>query len=233
MNNSPERTDQPEEPPHRPPADELESAAPDQAHTAPPLSVTMPPPEPTPRRQRTSCLLRLLVGLGLFLGIASLAVSGFLLYSLNNVRQAALSSLDAALGALDDLQSEGFHYEYQFSDTLPIAAEIPVQQEMTIPVQGNFAIETDVRVPIDAGVLGTFVLNVPIDTSIPLDVEVPVEISQTVAISTNLPLSLTVPIEIRADDPPVQQSIESLRRWLEDLRDSFKMNALLPLPEGM
>ena len=96
-------------------------------------------------------------------------------------------------------------------------------------MQGNFAVNTDVRVPIDAGVLGTFVLNVPIDTSVPLDVEVPVQISQTVAISTAIPVSLTVPIDIMAADPPIQDFFDSLRIWLLELRDSLEVRIPLPL----
>jgi type II secretory pathway pseudopilin PulG len=192
-------------------------------------TITPPPPAVgAAPKQRASCLLRLLVILALLSGLASLALSGFLLYSLNNVRQAALGSLDAALEALEGLENKGFHYEYPFSGNLPIAVEIPVQEDLMIPVQGDFAVNTDVRVPIDAGVLGTFVLNVPIDTSIPLDVKVPVQISQTVAISTNIPLSLTVPIDIMTDDPPVQRFVGELRRWLLELRDSFQVTVPLP-----
>lgn len=235
MNDTPENTDQPEEPSRRLRADEPEPAAPDREQIMPPPPITAAPAMagPTPRRQRTSCLLRFLVILSLFLGLASLALSGFLLYSLNNARRVAIDSLEAALEALEGVESKGFHYEYQLSETLPIDVEIPVQQDMMIPVQGNFAVNTDVRVPIDAGVLGTFVLNVPIDTSVPLDVEVPVQISQTVPISTSIPVRLTVPIDITAEDPAVQQFIDSLRRWLLELRDSFDINALLPLTGNM
>lgn len=224
MNETQTNTDQPQGPSQDPLAGTQEPDPPNQHET-----VTPPPPAVGPApRQRASCLLRSLVILALLSGLASLALGGFLLYSLNNVRQAAMDSLDAALEALEGLENKGFHYEYPFSDNLPIAVDIPVQEDMMIPVQGNFAINTDVRVPIDAGVLGTFVLNVPIDTSIPLDVKVPVQISQTVAISTNIPLSLTVPIDIMADDPPFQRFVGELRSWLLELRDSFQVT--IPLP---
>lgn len=234
MNDAPENLDQPEEPLLPPIADEAEPPDLSQEQIAAPPPVTVPPTTAgrAPRRQPTSCLLRFVVILTLILGLASLAVSGFLLYSLNTVRQAATSSLDAALDALADLESRGFQYEYQFSDRLPVEVEIPVQQEMTVPIQEDLAIKTNVRVPIDAGVLGTFVLDVPIDTSIPLDLEVPVQISQTVAISTSIPLSLTVPIDIKADDPAIQQLFDNLRRWLLELRESLDVNVFWRLPGG-
>jgi hypothetical protein len=231
VNDTPENADQPIVPPPHLHADEPEApaASPGQAASPPPVT-TLPAAEgPAPRRQSASCLLRSLVGLVLILAVTSLVLNGFLLYSLNNVRQAAIHSLDAALAALSGLESKGLHYDYSFSDTLPIAVEIPVQQEMMIPIQEDLAINTEIRVPIDAGVLGTFVLDVPIDTSVPLDLEVPVQVSQTVQINTSLPLSLTVPIDVKADDPPLQQFIDNLRRWLLELRDSFEIDVPLPV----
>ncbi len=238
MNDTPEKPDQPEEPSLPPPAEDPEPPTPDQEEqeeivTPPP--VVMPPvvAGPVPQRQRTSCLLRLVVALCLILSLASLALSGFLLYSLIHVQQAAMNSLDAALEALEGLDSQGFRYEYQFSDRLPIAVEVPVQEQVVISVQENLAVNTDVKVPIDAGVLGTFVIDVPIDTSFPLDVEVPVAISETVAISTSIPLSLTVPIEIKGDDPAIQGFLAGLQRWLEGLRESLEMIAPLRLPNTL
>jgi type II secretory pathway pseudopilin PulG len=225
VNDARTNTDQPEEPPL-----DLRADTPEPTIPGPEPTVTPPPPATgaAPRRQRGSCLLRFVVVLALILGLASLALNGFLLYSLDNARKAAIDSLDAALEALEGLEQEGFHYKYQFSDDLPVAVEIPVQENMMIPVQGDFAVNTDVRVPIDAGPLGTFVLNVPIDTSVPLDVEVPIQISQTVAISTSIPLSLTVPIDITAEDPPLQGLVGNLRSWLLELRDSFEIT--IPVP---
>jgi len=235
VNDTPENLDQPEEPSLPPSADEAEQPDPGQEQVATPPPVTVPSAAAgrVPRRQRASCLLRFVVILALILGLVSLTVSGFLLYSLNTVRQAATNSLDAALDALEGLESRGFQYEYQFSDRLPIEVEIPVQQEMVVPIQEDLAIQTNVKVPIDAGVLGTFVLDVPIDTSIPLDLEVPVQISQTVAIRTSIPLSLTVPIDIKADDPAIQQLFDNLRRWLLELRESLEVNVFLRLPSGL
>lgn len=200
----------------------------DQIRTPPPLR--MPPAAMTgaPRRQRSSCLLGFLVGLGLIISLVSLALSVFLVYSLLNVRQAAIDGLDLALDSLEKLEGQGFHYEYQYSDTLPIAVEIPVQQEMVFPFEGNFPINTTVQVPINAGALGTFVIDVPINTNVPVDVEVPIQISQTVAISTSIPVSLAVPIDVTANDPAIQGLIDDLRQWLLQLRQSFEAGAVLP-----
>ncbi|MEJ2212008.1 MAG: hypothetical protein P8129_23655 [Anaerolineae bacterium] len=201
----------------------------DQIRTPEPLA--MPPGNigPAPVRQRPSCLFGFLVGLSLIVALVSLALNAFLLYALLDVRQAAMDGLDAGLNSLERLEGEGFHYEYSFQDTLPVAVEIPVQQEMIFPFKGNFPINTTIQVPINAGVLGTFVIDVPIDTNVPVDVEVPIQISQTVAVSTSIPLSMTVPIDVTADDPAIQGFIDGLRQWLLELRQSFDVDILSPL----
>jgi hypothetical protein len=201
----------------------------DQIRTPQPLAMPPAGSQEAPRRQRPSCLFGFLLGLSLIVGLVSLALNAFLLYSLLDVRQVAIGGLDAALDSLESLEGEGFHYDYAYRDNLPVAVELPVQQEMVIPFQGNFPINTTVQVPINAGVLGTFVLDVPIDTNVPVDVEVPVQISQTVAISTSIPLSLTVPIDVTAEDPAIQSLIDGLRRWLLELRQSFDVDILAPL----
>jgi len=230
MNDTQNETSQPEETLPSIDADaEDTSWYQDQIRTPQPLAMPPAAVEQAPRRQRPSCLLGFLVGLSLIVALVSLALNAFLLYSLMNVRQVAMNGLDVALGSLENLEGEGFHYEYQFNDVLPVAVEIPVQQEMVIPFEGNFPINTTVKVPINAGVLGSFVLDVPIDTSIPVDVEVPVQISQTVAISTSIPVSMTVPIDVTADDPAIRGFIDGLRQWLLELRQSFEVDVLAPL----
>jgi hypothetical protein len=201
----------------------------DQIRTPQPLAMPPDSGQRAPRRQRPSCLFGFLLGLSLIVGLVSLALNAFLLYALLDVRQAAMDGLDAGLNSLEKLEGEGFHYEYSFHDTLPVAVEIPVQQEMNFPFKGNFPINTTIQVPINAGVLGTFVIDVPIDTNVPVDVEVPIQISQTVAISTSIPLSMTVPIDVTADDPAIQSFIDGLRQWLLELRQSFDVDILAPL----
>ncbi len=213
------------------PAEGGSRSTPNQDQMVTPLPLGAPPAvkEQAARRERASCLLGFLVGLSLAVGLISLLLTGFLLYSLANVRQATIKGLDVAIDSLENLETNGFQYKYQFNDKLPVSVEIPVQQEMVVPFQGDFPINTTVKVPIQAGVLGTFVLDVPINTSVPVDVEVPVQISQTVAVSTSIPISMTVPIAVTAEDPAIQGFVASLRQWLLDLRESFDVQILAPL----
>jgi hypothetical protein len=183
-----------------------------------------PPPEATwtePRRARSSCALRLVVALCLVIGLLSLALNAFLIYSLMNTRQTATEGLDAALAALDNFGGEGFHYDYHLEKTIPVSASIPIEQDMVIPFKGEFPIHTTVEVPIDTGVFGTVVVQVPINTSVPVSVSVPIHVDQTFQVSTTFPVSMTIPIDVKPDDPEIQRLLSGVREWLVRLRSTF------------
>lgn len=168
----------------------------------------------TSRGAKTSTAVKVAVVLALVIGLASLALNGFLIYSLWGVRQTAADGLDAAITALDDFGGKGFYYEYHFEREIPVAADIPIQQDMVFPFQGDFPINTTVEVPVNAGVLGTFVIEVPIDTSIYVSTSVPIHIEQTFSISTTIPVDMTIPIDVQPDDPEIQKLLTQVRDWL-------------------
>jgi hypothetical protein len=183
-----------------------------------------------PAGGRRPGLLGVLTGLALVLSIASLALSLLVIYSLSNVQRAAVQGLDEAISALDNLQGEGFQYDYRFEKTIPVSSSIPIHEEMVIPFSGDFPINTVVQVPIKAGMLGTFVIDVPINTSVQVDTEVPIVVDQTFEISTSIPVSMVIPIDIQPDDPGVQAGLMNLRAWLADLRESLAGGLRLPIP---
>ncbi len=164
---------------------------------------------------------RVVVGLCLIISLLSLAISAFLLFSLLGVRQPMVQGLDAAIQFVDDINGEGFQYEYRFERMVPVSANIPIQQELVFPFQGNIPIDTRVKVPINAGILGTFEVEIPINTSVYVSASVPVSVDQTFQVSTTIPVSMTIPIEIRPDDPAIQDLLGQVRRWLVQLRQEF------------
>jgi hypothetical protein len=180
---------------------------------------------PGPRR---SALLGVLTGIALALSLASLLLSLTIMASLSDAQRAALEGIDSAISALDNLEGEGFSYEYRFERTIPVSSSIPIHEEMVIPFSGDFPINTVVQVPINAGILGRFMVDVPINTSVQVDTEVPINIDQTFEISTSIPVSMVIPIEVRPDDPAVQEGLSGLRSWLVDLRRSLSGRLRLP-----
>jgi hypothetical protein len=204
---------------------------PDQDKITTPVPLT-PPPEAAwaePQagkitgtlRARSSFALRAVVALCLVLSLLSLAVNAFLVYSLMNARQTAVEGLDAAMAALDNFGGKGFHYDYRFEKTIPVSASIPIKQDLVFPFQGNFPINTTVKVPVDAGVLGKFVVEVPINTSVPVSVSIPIHVDQTFNVSTTFPVSMTIPVDVKPDDPEIQRLLGGVREWLVRLRGLF------------
>ncbi len=175
--------------------------------------------EPVPPRSGAG--LSWIVALCFILSLASLAVSAFMVYSFWDTRQTAVEGLDAAIAALDNLGGKGFHYEYHFQRNIPVSTSIPIQQDMVFPFKGTIPINTTVRVPINAGVLGTIVVDVPIRTSVSVDTKIPVHVDQTFQISTTIPISMTFPIDVQPGDPEIQKLLGGVREWLVRLRDSF------------
>ena len=200
--------------------DEIETPSP---FTPPPMGNSRPP-----STRGASPFLRFLVGLALVLSLASLALNAYLIYTFMSVRQTAVEMLDSALLGLEEIVEAGFYYEYEFEQSFPIAAKVPIQEEMIFPFEGDFPINTTVQVPIDAGVLGTFMLDVPINTSVYVETEVPVRIDETFEVSTTIPVSMTIPIELDPDDPAIQGFVDRVRQWLLDLRRSLGAGALQP-----
>ena len=190
--------------------------------------IKTPSPFAPPPARGASPFFRFLVGLALILGLASLALNAYLIYTFMSVRQTAVEMLDSAVVGLEDIVEEGLYYEYQFEQSFPIYAEVPIQEELIFPFKGDFPINTTVKVPIDAGVLGTFMLDVPINTSVYVETEVPVRIDETFEVSTTIPVSMTIPIELDPDDPAIQGFVDRVRQWLLDLRRSLGTGALQP-----
>ncbi len=168
-----------------------------------------------------SCAPRVVVGLCLVISLASLILNGTLIYRLMVVQQVVMEGLDEAIAALGNLSGTGVQYDYHFEQMIPFSGDIPFKQDLVFPFKGNIPINTTVRVPIDVGPLGTFVVAVPINTSVHIETSIPVHVDQTVHVSTTIPLSLTIPIDIKADKPPLRDVIDRVREWLMRLRKSL------------
>jgi hypothetical protein len=193
----------------------------DRISTPVPLDVPGGGDNMKPPRSRASCAVWAALGLCLVISVASLLLNVVLIINLLAVRQTVIGGLDQAIAGLENLQLNGFRYEYHLQQTIPFSGDIPFQQDMVFPFKGTVPINTTVKVPIDAGVLGKFNLDVPINTSIPVDIQVPIHVSQTIHVETEIPIDMAVPIEISPDDPAIQKLLDGVREWLVAVRQSF------------
>lgn len=195
----------------------------DQDTIATPVPFTAEPPSAASgdRAEHATRSLRVVSGFCLLISLLSLALSGFLFFSLLEVRQTFHEGLDTAIQAVDSFEGEGFQYEYRFERMIPVSASIPIEQDLAFPFRGDIPINTTVQVPIDAGILGTFNVEIPINTSVYVDTVVPVKVEQRFEVSTTVPVSMTIPIDIQPDDPAIEGLLSQVRRWLVQLKQSF------------
>jgi hypothetical protein len=200
---------------------EVRDSAQDQIAT--PVPIVVPHADYLERNRpgRASGVLWGLAILALVISLASLALNGVLIYKLLSVGQTTADGLDAAIAALQNLEGQGFRYEYHFSQTVPFSGDIPFKQDLVFPFKGNIPINTTVSVPINAGMLGTITVDVPINTVFPVDLEVPIKVDQTIHVDTAIPLDMVIPIEIKGDDPAIQKLIDQILEWLVSLRNQF------------
>ena len=193
----------------------------DQIATPRPFAVPRSEVVQEPRPRSASKGLWVVAILALVVSLASLALNAVLILKLLGARQFVVEGLDAAIAALDNLEGEGFHYEYHFVETMPFSGDIPFKQDMVFPFKGDIPINTVVKVPIDAGALGQFTIDVPINNSFYIDMEVPISIDQAFHVDTEIPLDMVIPIDVQMDDPMISNQLDQIQTWLIGLRESF------------
>ena len=164
-------------------------------------------------------LATVLVGL---LALASLAVNVVLVARLLAIRNQVSEALTSASRSLDNLAGQSLAFDFPISQTVSLETDVPLKQDISFPFKGNFPVNTTVSVPINLGpLLGTQVVNVPINTAVPVDVNVPIRIDQTFHVKTQVPVRMNVPIRLSPNDPPLKDWLDQARAWLQGLRKSL------------
>lgn len=173
------------------------------------------------RLERSVRLLWMVMAAVATLALVSLAVNVILVTRLLAIRTAVAGALDDASRSLDDLAGQGFKFDFPISQTVPFEGDVPFKQEFAFPFKGNIPIDTTISVPLDMGLLGRQVINVPVKTAVPVDITVPVRVDETFHVKTQVQVKMNVPIRIGANDPPLKDWIAQARQWLERIRRYF------------
>ncbi|HDD24369.1 MAG TPA: hypothetical protein ENF52_02920 [Chloroflexi bacterium] len=160
------------------------------------------------------------------MALVSLLLNAVILFGLLRARRIAMDAQVAAVEGIADVRQmltsigdDTFTYTFHIQEKIPVAASIPFEETLTVPINTTVPIDTVVIIPINAGPLGTFDVDVPIRTVIPIDLEVTVPISQTVDIATTVPLDFAVPVEIRLDETPLIGYLDELDQGLAQMED--------------
>ncbi|HBY93223.1 MAG: hypothetical protein M5U01_19900 [Ardenticatenaceae bacterium] len=165
-------------------------------------------------------LLTALVLISLLLNIFLLSRILRLQAGLSRIAVATGTTLDAVALQLEATATEKLDFTVPISETIPIQAEIALNETFQVPIKTDIPIDTTVRLPVDLGLFGQTTLTLPIQTSVPIDLEVPVTLNRRVPVRTTVPLQLKVPVTIDIASTPLA---DRLREWAELVR-SFRAN---------
>jgi hypothetical protein len=190
----------------------------------PPLrEVTTPPSLSSAqvRLERSVRVLWMVMAAVTTLALVSLALNILLITRLMAARNQAAAMLDEAARSLDNLSGVGLSFDFPVSQTVNFEGDVPFKQDIAFPFKGNIPIDTTISVPVDMGLLGKQVVNVPVKTTVPVDITIPVHVEQTFHVKTLVPVKMNVPIRIGPNDPPLKDLITQARQWLTRIRQSF------------
>lgn len=152
--------------------------------------------------------------------IGSLALHGWTISTLFQVRSTANQQLSQLQTALDEARREPLVYQVPINQTVPINLDVPINQSLNIPINTSVQIKDTLQLPVDTG-FGSLTIPVPIDVTIPVSTNVPINFNQTVAISTSVAVDLNVPITLDLNQPPFNGYLDRLQKALADLAEQL------------
>lgn len=161
--------------------------------------------------------------------VTSLLLNVVMLRQVMLARSAAQNAVSDAIVVIDGLKDEQFTYNVVIDDTLPLQADLPINETIPVVIDQQIPIRTNVAVPVDAGILGTINLNVPINTTVPINFEQDITIDRTFSVNTTVPVHLDVPIELSVSETPLSGMLDDLELRLENLEAELDQ-PLVPLP---
>ncbi|MBN1123309.1 MAG: hypothetical protein JXJ17_19715 [Anaerolineae bacterium] len=147
-----------------------------------------------------------------------------------NARNAAGQAVADSIAVIENLQTQSFSTTIVVDETMIIDADTPLNETIPITVDQVLPIDTVVTVPVDAGIFGEIVLDVPIQTEIPVKFEQDVVIDQAFHIYTAIPVYFEVPITLEVADTPFYDTLDDIKGRLQKLEDSL-IQPLFPLPQ--
>lgn len=173
---------------------------------------------------------RFVIYLLFLLVIVSLALNGFILWQLYQVRQqarqaarefgpAVQESLAGLIADLDELEDTPVEIEVAIDQEIPIQTEIAFNEELEVPIQTIVPISQTIETVIMLEVVGG--VEVPIDIAVPVNVEVPIDTTVSIPIERTVPISTTIPVKL---DVPIQIDLartEGLAGYIGRLREGL------------
>ena len=179
--------------------------------------------------------------IALIVAVISLLLNVILLITLRNfgkdgigaaeqVRAAAIDSVDQSVSFVRDLRVNGIHVDFPISQTLQIKRDIPLNLDLTFPIRTNIPIDTIVSIPINLGIGGTRLIDIPISATVPINLNIPVKINRTFSLDLPLDINFVLPFDLEGDQPPLSEWLTFAQERLTEIRTQLEALTLPALP---
>lgn len=152
--------------------------------------------------------------------VLSLLFNWLILWQWQNVRLALQEALEEAIQGVSDLRQERIEYELVIDQDVPLQAGILLSQPLEVPISTTIPISTTLDTTVYLTLQG---LEVPVEVAIPVDLQVPLKTQVPVdigqfPISTTVPFHTRLPIVIEISETPLAEYLLRLQQELILLR---------------
>jgi len=152
--------------------------------------------------------------------ILSLLLNWLILWQWQNARLALQEALDAAIEGVSDLRQERIELELAIDQEIPLQADILLSQPLEVPISTTIPISTTFDTAVNLTLQGVVV---PVEVAIPVNLQVPLKTQVPVdaglfPISTTVALHTRLPIVIEIGDTPLADYLLRLQQELILLR---------------
>lgn len=149
--------------------------------------------------------------------LLSLLFNVVILRQLAIARQVAQQAINDAIATVDDLQNATLTYTATVDDTIPISADLELNESIPVPVDETLPINASINVPVKMGPFGTYTVTLPIGGTVPVRTTLNIVIDQPIHVATTVPIHLDVPIQVAIKDTPLADTLGDLKTRLEAL----------------
>jgi hypothetical protein len=149
--------------------------------------------------------------------ILSLLFNVVVMRQLAIARQVAQQAIDDAIVTVSNLQNTTLTYTAVINDTIPLNADLALDESIPVPINETLPINASINVPVKMGPFGTYTVTLPIGGSVPVNTTLNIVINQPIHVATTVPIHLEVPIQLAVKDTPLAETFGDLKTRLEEL----------------
>lgn len=181
-----------------------------------PTMETQPNPGAAPRSRPTRTMPPGYIVLWV-ITLLSLLFNVMVLRQLAIAKQVAQQAINDAIAAVGNLQNTTLTYTAVVDDTVPINADLALNESIPVPIDETLPVNASINVPVQIGPLGTYNVTLPISGSVPVRTTLNIKIDQPFHVSTTVPIHLEVPIQVAVKDTPLAETLGDVKTRLEAL----------------